>query len=86
MPAVMIRGIRLGTSEITIILADVNNSAIRMDITAMAMARLMKRLFIRYFEPSRNTIEVPVMITSYSSAGNMESMTGVRLSLISCIS
>src|SRR5690554_8224190 len=64
-PAVTIKGIKLGTKEIITIRQERNKKAINRAIINTAMIKLVNRFLMRYCVPSAATTEVPV--TKYRS-------------------
>src|SRR5664280_1663679 len=77
--AVISCGIRLGTSDIRIILQEVNKKASKIAITTTARSMLSQRFRIRKLVPFKKTTLVPVMVTVYFEGLKMESTFGFRL-------
>ena len=62
-PAVIIRGSRLGLSDIKIILKDRKRNAINKAISQMAKLKESIRLLINYFVPFKKSNDFPVILT-----------------------
>ena len=70
-PAVIIKGTRLGIKEMTTIRGVLNNKAIKIDVTAMAKIKLCNKLLTRYLVVSKSKTAAPVTETEYFSLGKI---------------